>query len=452
MKNKLDLEQLLTTNNLKTKLIRDSFEGLIIRLLYILLTFTMGVVLVRVLGVKNWGVFSYFSSIIAILTIPSEFGIPILVLRETSKNIATQNWGKVKGLWNWSVKMIFLLSISLILITIITYLLTEKGGLEEHRTSFFLGLILVFFFSFIHLRGVQLVGMKKVALGQLPEQIIVPGVFIILLLISTHFLEMQLSPQQALILKIISAITAIIIGTVLVNHFSPKELKNASPESDGRSWSLNAIQLAGINGVYRLNSESSLIILGLFVNSSEIGLYKAAVNFSIFASIALQVINLVVAPQFASMYAKKEIERLQKLVTVSARVILIMNLFITIILAIWGKAILSLAYKPEFVDSYPVLLILLIGQCVNSATGSVGYLLNMTHKEKFVIKGVSIATLLNIVLNFALSPRYGMIGAAIGTTVSMVVSNIYFWFAVRKHLGINSFFIPLKYQDKTLES
>ncbi len=437
----LDLKQLLTKNNLKSKLIRDGFEGLIIRFLHILLTFLMGIVLVRVLGVKNWGVFSYISSLIAILTIPAEFGIPILVLRETAKNIAIQNWGNIRGLWIWAFKIVTAFNLFIICISIILYFLFEKSFIQEHLLTFFWGLILVFLLSYVHLHGSQLMGMKRVILGQLPEQIIIPGVLIFLILLSSNFMKVEISPQQAMMLKVASVGITLIITIFLCKSFTPREIKNSTPGIGSKAWILSALPLAGINGIYRLNSEASLIILGLFVNPSEVGLYKVAVNFSILASFALQVINLVVAPQFASMYVKNEIKQLQKLVIISTRIILIMNVLITMILIIWGKQILSLAYGNEFVDSYHVLLILLIGQCINSATGSVGFLLNMTQKEIFVVYGISGATLINAILNFFLSPKFGMIGAAIGTSVSMIVTNIYFWIAVRKHLGINSFFI-----------
>jgi len=444
MFNGFDFKQLLNGKNIKFKLVRDSIGSLILRAFYILFTFILGIVLVRSLGVKNWGVFSYIFSIISILILPAEFGLPILVLRETSSNVASKNWEKVKGLWDWAGRIIAILTVIIGLVAFIGILIFGEFVSQVCKTTFLLGLILMLLLSFTHLRGAQLMGLKKVVLGQLSEQALVPGILILLVLLDSQFLRTEILPQKAMVLRIIATGISLIISTLLWKRFIPKQIRNTLPVNDGKFWLASALPLAMINGINRINNEASLLILGLFVNSSEVGYYKAAVNFSILASFALQVINTVVAPHFASMYTEGDMKRLQKLVTISARLALMINILITSLLFFFGRQILSLAYGQSFVISYLPLIILLVGQCINSAVGSVGYLLNMTQKEKFVIKGISVATIINIILNFAFSPRFGMIGAAISTSISMMVSNIYFWVVVRKQLGINSLFIRYK--------
>ncbi|MBN1181956.1 MAG: oligosaccharide flippase family protein [Bacteroidales bacterium] len=423
---------------MKSKLIRDSLGSLLLRLIYIIFSFIMGVVMVRALGVMSWGVFSYTMSVIAILIIPAEFGLPILVIRETASNIAVQEWGKVKGLWIWARRTITILTSTIIIAGIIGILIFRRSFDQNYQTTFYLGLVLVFLLSFIHLQAAQLMGLKKIVLGQLAEQVLIPGLLILLVLVYSRFLKIEISPQQAMVLRIIAAAISLVVGIFIIKKFVPGDIKNTFPEKDGKAWLLSAIPLAGINGINRLNNESSLLILGLFANSSEIGLYKTALSFSILSSFALQVINTVVAPQFASMYSNGEMDRLQKLVRISARMAFFANIIITGILIIFGRQLLSFTYGQPFVGSYFPLIILLVGQCINSSVGSVGYLLNMTQKENFVIKGVTSATIINIVLTFALSPKFGMIGAAIGTSISMMVSNLYFWAVVRRQLGINT--------------
>ena len=46
--------------------------------------------------------------------------------------------------------------------------------------------------------------------------------------------------------------------------------------------------------------------------------------------------------------------------------------------------------------------------------------------------------MLNIILNLVLVPRFGIVGAALATTISMVVWNVLLVIAVRKKLGVNS--------------
>lgn len=430
---------LLTGSGLKAKLIRDGFGSLLLRSLFIIFTFLMGVVLVRTMGAENYGVFSYVTSIVTILTIPAEFGLPTLVLRETAKNMATENWSKIKGVWTWAMRIIGLITLLILLGALFAYWIWGKQFDDSYTTTFTWGLLIVPLFSLGHLRGAQLRGLKKVVLGLLPELVLVPALLIVFVLVFALVLGREVSASQAMALKALAAALSFIIGAVLLAKNTPANVKTAIPVVESKNWLASALPFAGINGISVLNKQVGLLILGLFVGATEIAYYKAAVNFSILASFGLEVVNLTVAPQFASMYARGEFKKLQKLVTFSARIALLLNFVITLVLVLFGKSILTLAYKQAFVASYIPLTILLVGQFVNSATGSVGYLLNMTGKEIYAVRGIAIATVVNILLNLVLSPRYGMIGAAIGTTISMMISNIYNWLAVRKQLGLNSF-------------
>ena len=68
--------------------------------------------------------------------------------------------------------------------------------------------------------------------------------------------------------------------------------------------------------------------------------------------------------------------------------------------------------------------------------GPVGLLLNMTGHERETAKGVAISAVLNMVLNFLLIPRWGITGAAVATTVSMIAWNLLLAWQVNTKLTI----------------
>ena len=65
------------------------------------------------------------------------------------------------------------------------------------------------------------------------------------------------------------------------------------------------------------------IIIGLFVIPSEVGVYRVAVQMAVLADFGLQVINPVIEPQIARLYSLGDMKRLQRLATMSARVVLV---------------------------------------------------------------------------------------------------------------------------------
>jgi O-antigen/teichoic acid export membrane protein len=87
-------------------------------------------------------------------------------------------------------------------------------------------------------------------------------------------------------------------------------------------------------------------------------------------------------------------------------------------------------------------MILTVGQFINSASGSVGYILQMTGHQKFHQNVILIGTILNIILNWFLIPLYGIIGASIASVISMFFWNIVFSLKVRKTLNQWVFYIP----------
>jgi O-antigen/teichoic acid export membrane protein len=101
-----------------------------------------------------------------------------------------------------------------------------------------------------------------------------------------------------------------------------------------------------------------------------------------------------------------------------------------------GRFLLGL-FGDEFVAAYPALVILAAGQIVNALCGTVGSLMIMTrlHREAATVFGGAAA--LNIALNAVLIPRFGLNGAAIATSTTVVLWNVVMVVLVVRKLGVN---------------
>lgn len=101
-----------------------------------------------------------------------------------------------------------------------------------------------------------------------------------------------------------------------------------------------------------------------------------------------------------------------------------------------GQSFLSF-FGSEFTSGSTALSILVFGQLVNAAAGSVGLLLVMTAHEREAAIGMGVGLSLNVLLNTLLIPLWGIEGAAGASATSMIVWNL--WLAVRVHrrLGLD---------------
>jgi O-antigen/teichoic acid export membrane protein len=179
-----------------------------------------------------------------------------------------------------------------------------------------------------------------------------------------------------------------------------------------------------------------LLILGYFYGAQSAGLYRAAVTVASMVNFILGAMNTAFAPMIAELHhldRRGELESMYKTVT---RWILMVAVPVCSLVLILSKDLLRLFGK-GFEEAYVALGILSISQLCNAATGSVGFMLQMTGKEKWFLFNYVVSAILNVSLNLLLVPSLGVTGAAIATGASVVLVNglgsAELWFSQRIH-------------------
>ena len=411
------------------------------------LGFLSTVLLARLLEPAGYGVYAYVYAWINVLSVLTQFGLPTLVVRETARGMAQDRPDLVQGIWRWAGRITGLLSLALAGVgAVLAWVLRSSFG-GERLSTFAWAILLVPLVALGNLRGAALRGLQRVVAGQMPEFLIRPGLLVLLLGGAAWLLGRSLSAAEAMALSVAAAALAFGFGAWMLWRVAPSSVRAARPQYESRAWWLSAFPLAFVDGISLINNQAAIIILGFFVSDAEIGVYRVAAQVSTLASFGLDAVNLVVAPRFAELYEKGDLAKLQRLVTISARVILAMNMGFTLGYVLLGRLFLRLVFGPAYLGAYIPLLILLVGQAVNSAAGSVGMLLNMTRHERDTAKGLAVSAILNVVLNLLLVPLLGIIGAAIATAVSLITWKVLLWQVVRWRLGINSLAFDLLRED-----
>ena len=433
------LNRAITGKGLRSELIRDGIGSLVFKFSDVLLSFLVTVTLARALGANGYGVYAYVYALVSLIVIPAEFGLPNLLVRETAKFFAKQEWGMIQGVWRWAGRITAILAAIMILGAGVAVVIWGDQFSREQLLTMIFGLALAPLVALGELRGAALRGLHRVLQGQLPEQVILPGFFFLFVLGASLILPKgSVTPPMAMALQVTAAALAFIIGAWLLWRATPLEVRAAKAVYDGRRWLASTVPLAFIGGMQFINRRISILILGVFVDSAQVGIFRVADQMSLLIALGLQAMNVVVAPQFARLYAIGDKDRLQKLTTTSARVVLTLTLLVTVVFLLFGKPLLNLVFGAEFVPAYTPLSILAIGQLVSSITGSVGVLLNMTGHERDTARGLTIAAISNVILNLILIPKFSVNGAALAISITWTIWNVLLWLAVRRRLNINS--------------
>ena len=182
-------------------------------------------------------------------------------------------------------------------------------------------------------------------------------------------------------------------------------------------------------------------VLGIYVTDQEIGVYNVAIKIALGASFAMEAINSGLAPKIARLYFDNKKVELDKLVRFSTLLNFGITLGIVLVLIIFNQWLLGL-FGEEFKSGFEVLLILSLVHLFNSFMGSAAIIMQMIGYQKQYQNIAVLALVLNLGLNFILIPKFGNIGAALATAISLTVWYICNAIFLKKKENIITYFNP----------
>ncbi|MFP5351863.1 MAG: MATE family efflux transporter [Actinomycetota bacterium] len=166
---------------------------------------------------------------------------------------------------------------------------------------------------------------------------------------------------------------------------------------------------------------TDLFVLTRYVTDLQVGVYSAALRAGQVIVLFLTSVSLMFSPFVADLHNRGETERLDKLFKTLTRWTIVATLPLFLLLLVAPSEALRL-FGARFSEGQAALLIILAGQFVNIATGSVGFVLIMVGRTGWDLVVYAGSLALNLGLAFWLCPRYGMEGAAIANAVTFALS------------------------------
>jgi O-antigen/teichoic acid export membrane protein len=221
-------------------------------------------------------------------------------------------------------------------------------------------------------------------------------------------------------------------------------VKRADPEYDTSRWIKSALPFVLASGMQVLNREISVVLLGILQTPGEVGLFRVAQRGAMLIPFGLQAVNMAIAPTISQMLTRGEKNRLQRMISKSVLAVMAFALPVAFVLILGGQWIIPYVFGDDYAPAYLPLVILCLGQLVNVGMGSVGLILNMAGLERLTAIGVAIAAVVSVTCNAVLIPHYGANGAAVATSISLIIWNIILCIWVYKRLGLVNTIIPLK--------
>ncbi len=177
------------------------------------------------------------------------------------------------------------------------------------------------------------------------------------------------------------------------------------------------------NFVFDVNTKVDVLILGLFVNNSMVGLYSfASTFFEGFSQLPVLIRNNI-NPILTKVYFKGNIELFTRIVKGGIRKSYkFIGLIGVLGILVYPLILLLSGNVQEMFLSWQIFSILVLGIIFSGGYQVVILLFNQIHLPD--VQSILLGTyfLINILLNFILVPQFGLIGSAMATSLSAIAS------------------------------
>jgi O-antigen/teichoic acid export membrane protein len=181
------------------------------------------------------------------------------------------------------------------------------------------------------------------------------------------------------------------------------------------------------------------LLIGYFRAPAEVGWYQAASQSVSPLYLAAFAVNSIAAPMTANLYNRGELIRLGETFRVSSKWMLYSTLVVFIAVVAGPGDVLRVFFGRGYENGVAPLLILSIGAIVDSADGTARSMLLLTGHQQVLVRIAGASLLVQIILDVALIPRFGIAGAAAAEVGVSILLSTWLLLTVRRVLGMSPY-------------
>jgi O-antigen/teichoic acid export membrane protein len=418
-----------------SRIVRSAGVVLAVQVIGAALAYGLQVLLARLLGASGYGIYTFVFVWVTFVSLLAGLGFPAASVRFVPVYRVNQDWPRLRGFVRATSRFTFATAIVTALGAIAIARVLHGLGLLGQPSAVVLGALLVPALAGSTLYTEFARASNKVGVAFAPALIARPALIGIGAgaLFAAHG---ALSTNGALVVTLVAAYTVLMLQYALTRRLFSGPSSAHTSVVELREWFGVGVTLLAASAFVITLMQVDIVIVGAFRGARDAGIYAAASKTASLVAFVVIAVNAAAAPQFASLWALGRIDDLQRLVTKLVAVIFWPSLLISAGLAILSDPLLGL-FGAEFHRARPALLILLASQVLSAAAGSVGYLLTLTGYHREATRAIGVSALTCVLLAVAGVWAFGLIGAALGSLVGVVIFNgSLYWLVVHK-VGIH---------------
>lgn len=431
-------KRIINDQHLK-EVVEKSSVAFTIKVFATLFKILLSVIIARLLGASGAGVYFLTIAIVTVASVVGKLGVDGTLLRFIAEAAEEGDFPQIRRIYKSGAFIVLTASfgVSLFLFSFADFLAIRVFDDMNLVRPLQVASLTIIPLSLLALVSESFRALKKIKYSMVLSELAIPALTIPLIVI---FGSLN---------GVIGGIIAYSLSVILIFFLGRKKWQDelhAFPDTQSnvdveRPLMGVSLSLFWISFTMVVMAWTDTIVLAMWSDSTDVGIYNVAMRISMMTSSVLVAVNSIMAPKFSSLLVRGDLRELEEL---GRRVTRIMVLCVSpvLFLFIFFPGFFLSIFGNEFLVGSDVLIILSIGQLINVATGSVGYLLIMSGFEKQLRNNSLLVAVLNIFLNLILVPEYGITGAAFASALSVALMNVISTIIVYKKLTISILPIP----------
>jgi len=415
-----------------------AIKVLLIRCTGALAAYASQVILARLLGQSEYGIFALVWVWVLMLGHLSPLGVTQIVCRYVPHYFARHEHDLLRGFFSFSSMLVFVFAtIAAVLGAVVLWL--SRPWLENIYLLPFVVALLVF--PLIALQDyvenlARAFNWQMLAIA--PPYVLRHGL-IGLGMIGIGITGLPATAWVAVCVTFAATLISLTVQAFLVSRKIGKLVPSGPKQVLTSRWLKTALPFVFVDGAAILFSNADILVLALFVDPSAIAVYFAASRILQLVAFVPYAATAATAQRFSALNALNDQAGLRNLARNTTRFTFIVALAAAGFIYLIAPFLLNL-FGPGFDEAMPVLLVLMLGLIVQAFAGPGEDLLTMLGHERISAVMSALSLVLNIILNLILIPVYGVLGAAIATAVSIGVRSLLLAWLVKKRLNMDIIF------------
>lgn len=402
------------------------------------LAFISTVVIARVLGPQDYGVYALAVSVLGLLALAAQLGLDSLTPRNLGIYVHDKDWPHAFSFLRWTSRVVVVASAIGYAGATLVLVWNPMGWTGEQVLASRLILLGLPFAALLRMARARLQAFDKTATGLFYEM----PLWNLLLIGSGLLAAFVPSLRTSVAMAALHACTFVVAW--LGAHFAVGRMLPPRPahlEPTKAAWVRSGALFTFLAALMFLLMQGDLLLVGTLLSEEQTGHFSVALRSAGLTLIVLQPLQQVVAPRIAKAWSRGDAAETVRIARRCGQLSLLAGVPMVLFFWVGGQYYLRL-FGSEYEDALWALRWLSLAQVLFLTAGPAGMVLQMIHDERASLYVLLLAVVAGLPLSAWMTLEYGIAGTGLARVLTMLMAGLGAYLTLRIRRGLD--ILPLR--------